>query len=172
MISAKASSSIDTLLSTLVPVVAVAVVQTIAFLFLRRTQRHLYAPRTVLQTLDDVERTPPLHNNGWFNWIPAFWRLKDHELLEKQSLDAYLFLRFLKMIILICFVGLCMTWSVLFPVNINGGGKLKKLDRLTIGNVKNPNKYYVHLFISWVFLGMYDPFSYPQLESPNGPQAL
>jgi len=114
--SAKASSSADALLSTLIPVVVVAVAQTIAFLFLRRTQRHLYAPRTVLDTLDDVERTPPLHKDGWFDWIPAFWRLKDHELLEKQSLDAYLFLRFLKMIILICFVGLCMTWPVLFGV--------------------------------------------------------
>jgi hypothetical protein len=51
---AKTSSSADALLSTLVPVVFVAVAQTIAFLFLRRTQRHLYAPRTVLETLDDV----------------------------------------------------------------------------------------------------------------------
>lgn len=143
----------------------VAVAQLAAFLFLRRTQRHLYAPRTVLATLDEVERTPPLHKNGWFNWIPAFWRLKDHELLEKQSLDAYLFLRFLKMIILICFVGLCMTWPILFPVNINGGGKAKELDRLTIGNVKNPNKYYVHLFISWVFLGKHDLIFVPQLSA-------
>ncbi|TLD21843.1 DUF221-domain-containing protein [Venturia nashicola] len=149
----RASSSANTLFATLIPVVVVAVAQLAAFLFLRRTQRHLYAPRTLLDTLDDVERTPPLHKNGWFNWIPAFWRLKDHDLLEKQSLDAYLFLRFLKMINLICFVGLCMTWPVLFPVNINGGGKSKELNRLTIGNVKNPNKYYVHLFISWVFLG-------------------
>jgi len=78
--------------------------------------------------------------------------------LEKQSLDAYLFLRFLKMIILICFVGMCMTWPVLFPVNINGGGNSKELDRLTIGNVKDPNKYYVHLFISWVFLGKQPSF--------------
>jgi hypothetical protein len=46
---------------------------------------------------------------------------------------------------------------VLFPVNINGGGKSKELDRLTIGNIKNPNKYYVHLFISWVFLGKKTP---------------
>jgi len=100
------------------------------------------------------ERTPSNDKNGWFDWIPPFLKLKDTDLLEKQSLDAYLFLRFLKMILLICFVGLCLTWPILFPVNITGGGKSKELDRLTIGNVKDPNRYYAHLFVSWIFLGL------------------
>lgn len=58
-----------------------------------------------------------------------------------------------------------MTWPVLFPVNINGGGKSKELDRLTIGNVRNPNKYYVHLFISWVFLGKHISFVLRKLRA-------
>jgi hypothetical protein len=99
------------------------------------------------------ERTPTTDENGWFDWIPNFLKLKDSDLLVRQSLDAYLFLRFLKMNILICFVGLCLTWPILFPINITGGGKSKGLDSLTIGNVKNPNRYYAHLFISWIFLG-------------------
>jgi hypothetical protein len=57
------------------------------------------------------------------------------------------------MIILISFVGLCLTWPILIPINLTGHGKLKGLDRLTIGNVQDPNKYYVHLFLSWIFLG-------------------
>jgi hypothetical protein len=98
------------------------------------------------------ERTPPSDKNGWFDWIPDFINLKDESLLEKQSLDAYLFLRFLKMIILICAVGVGLTWPILFPINITGGGKSKALDRLTIGNVKDPNLYYAHVVVAWAFL--------------------
>jgi hypothetical protein len=101
------------------------------------------------------ERTPPSDKNGWFDWIPDFLKLKDESLLEKQSLDAYLFLRFFKMIILICAVGVALTWPILFPINITGGGKSKQLDRLTIGNVKDSNRYYAHAGIAWVFLSKF-----------------
>ena len=72
--------------------------------------------------------------------------------MEKQSLDAYLFLRFFKMIILICGVGVGLTWPILFPINITGGGKGEQLDRLTIGNVRDPNLYYAHMVVAVVFL--------------------
>jgi hypothetical protein len=47
------SSSGTALLSTLIPVVVVAVASVTTFLFLRRTERHLYAPRTILDTIDE-----------------------------------------------------------------------------------------------------------------------
>ena len=41
-------------------------------------------------------RSPPLPP-GAFNWITASFKVKDTELLEKVGLDAYMFLRFLRM---------------------------------------------------------------------------
>lgn len=59
------------------------------------------------------ERTDPLPN-GWFNWIGPFWKMPDTYALQHQSLDAYLFLRFLRMTVVIMFVGACMTWPTLY----------------------------------------------------------
>lgn len=60
------------------------------------------------------------------------------------------------MTVVICFVGCCITWPVLFPVNITGGGGQKQLDILSYANI-NPktqgNRYYAHTFVAWVYYG-------------------
>jgi hypothetical protein len=88
-----------------------------------------------------------------FNWISAFRRLSDEDALKQQSLDSYLFIRFFKMITLICFVGTCITWVSLLPVNYMGGGGKTELSSLTFSNVKDPQKYYWHAGAAWLFLG-------------------
>ncbi|CAL3967806.1 unnamed protein product, partial [Diplocarpon coronariae] len=81
------------------------------------------------------ERSAPLPT-GWLNWIGPFWRTPDIYALQHQSLDAYLFLRFLRMTVVIMFVGCCITWPVLFPVNITGGAGNEQLDILSMSNVR------------------------------------
>jgi hypothetical protein len=101
------------------------------------------------------ERTPPLPN-GLFNWFGSFWKISDYHPLQHQSLDAYLFLRFLKVLIAICFVGCCITWPILFPVNITGGAGQSQLNLLSYANIdKNTqsNRFYAHVFVSWIFYG-------------------
>ena len=101
------------------------------------------------------ERAPSLPN-GLFNWIGPFWKISDYHPLQHQSLDAYLFLRFMKILIVICFVGCCITWPVLFPVNITGGGGQSQLPLLSYANVNKDtqyNRYYAHTFIAWIFYG-------------------
>ena len=101
------------------------------------------------------ERTPALPN-GLFNWIGAFWKIPDLYALQHQSLDAYLFLRFLRMTIVICFVGCCITWPILFPVNATGGGGQKQLDILSYSNIdRNTQKYryFAHALVCWVYFG-------------------
>lgn len=60
------------------------------------------------------------------------------------------------MTVVICFVGCCITWPVLFPVNITGGGGQEQLDILSYANI-NPdtqgNRYYAHTFVAWVYYG-------------------
>lgn len=72
-----------------------------------------------------------------FGWIKHFWAIPDTYVLNHHSLDGYLFLRLLKISVVICIVGCLITWPVLFPVNITGGGPQTQLNLLTLGNVTN-----------------------------------
>ncbi|KAI0506830.1 hypothetical protein F5B22DRAFT_432230 [Xylaria bambusicola] len=140
---------------TLGPVALTAAAYIAIFLVLRKSQRRFYAPRTYLGSLRESERSPSLPN-GLFNWIAPFWKISDYHPLQHQSLDAYLFLRFMKILIVICFVGCCITWPVLFPVNITGGGGQVQLNLLSYSNVNKDtqyNRYYAHTFIAWIFYG-------------------
>ncbi|KAJ2992785.1 hypothetical protein NUW58_g2049 [Xylaria curta] len=150
-----ADASAAGLYLTLGPVALVAAGYLSVFLVLRKSQRRFYAPRTYLGSLRENERSPPLPG-GLFNWFGAFWKISDYHPLQHQSLDAYLFLRFLKILIVICFVGCCITWPVLFPVNITGGGGTSQLNLLSFANVNKDtqyNRYYAHVFVSWIFYG-------------------
>ncbi|KAK3374479.1 hypothetical protein B0T24DRAFT_296796 [Lasiosphaeria ovina] len=148
------SNSLSGLVSTLAPVAAISAVYLAIFLVLRRSQRRYYAPRTYLGSLKENERSPALPN-GLFNWFGTFWKIPDVYALQHQSLDAYLFLRYLRMTVIICFVGCCITWPVLFPVNATGGGGQQQLDILTYGNIGKDNhtRYYAHVFICWLYFG-------------------
>ncbi|KAI1116780.1 hypothetical protein F5Y14DRAFT_405151 [Nemania sp. NC0429] len=149
-----APSSAAGLYLTLAPVALVAAVYLSIFLILRKSHRRYYAPRTYLGSLRESERSPALPT-GLFNWFGTFWKISDYQPLH-QSLDAYLFLRFLKVLIAICFVGCCITWPILFPVNITGGGGQTQLDLLSYANVNNKtqyNRYYAHVFVAWIFYG-------------------
>lgn len=75
----------------------------------------------------------------------------DKFTLYHQSIDSYLFLRFLRTMIFICVIGCILTWPVLMPINAAGGGTGNELDRLSIGNVAKEQYLYAHAVIAWVF---------------------
>lgn len=96
-------------------------------------------------------------SKGWFDWVKPFIQEEDVHVLNRSSLDAYLFLRYLKILSLICFVGCCIMWPVLMPLHLTGGGGLSELDSVTIGNVTNPNLLFVHVAVAWLFFGKQGP---------------
>jgi hypothetical protein len=141
------------LISTLVPSLIVAVVMLLFFILLRKRYHRLYMPRTYIGVLDRSERTPETPT-GFFNWVSSMYKIPDTYVLQHHSMDAYLLLRFLKVITFICFVGSCITMPVLWPVNATGGAGNVQFDMLSISNVKNTfARYYAHCFISWIFVG-------------------
>jgi calcium permeable stress-gated cation channel len=75
----------------------------------------------------------------------------DKFVLYHQSLDSYLFLRFLRTLIFICVVGACITWPILMPVNATGGGNATELNRISIGNVKKRTHLYAHAVVACIF---------------------
>ncbi|KAI0098739.1 hypothetical protein GGR51DRAFT_422046 [Nemania sp. FL0031] len=148
-------ASASSLYLTIAPVAISAAIYISIFLILRKSHRRFYAPRTYLGSLRESERSPALPT-GLLNWFGAFWKISDYHPLQHQSLDAYLFLRFLKILVVICFVGCCITWPILFPINITGTAGKKQLDLLTYANINNStqyNRYYAHVFVSWLFYG-------------------
>lgn len=157
------SNSASSLVSTLVPVLIVATVWFIAFHILRRRFPRRYAPRTFLSTLREKQRSPAL-SNKLFGWYSTFTSLPDSYVLTHHSLDGYLFLRFLKICVVMCLVGCAITWPVLFPVNITGGGGKTQFDVLTMGNVQNSYyRYFAHAGCAYLFFGL----SFSALSIPS-----
>jgi calcium permeable stress-gated cation channel len=91
-----------------------------------------------------------------FGWVKDYRAMPDAQALRHQSLDAYLYIRFFKIVVAICSVGCCITWPVLFPVNITGGGTESQLSQLTLSNISdgNTNRLYAHAACAWLFLGL------------------
>ncbi|KAF2186168.1 DUF221-domain-containing protein [Zopfia rhizophila CBS 207.26] len=147
------SNSASGLVSTLVPNLLIALAFITLFFIFRRKFRRLYAPRTYIDSLGD-ERKTPAPSTSFFGWITDFRRIDDRYILDHQSIDGYLFVRYFKLIVMISFLGCCITWPILFPVNATGDAGQQQLDLLSYSNVRNPNRYYAHALVSCVFLGM------------------
>ncbi|KAK4494736.1 hypothetical protein PRZ48_014092 [Zasmidium cellare] len=142
--SSRSSNSVTSVLSTLAPVAIYAAIWFILFLILRNRFPRYYRPRTFVGSLRDEQRTPR-PKDGMFGWVSEFWSIPDTYVLNHHTLDGYLFLRFLKISVVCCFVGCLITWPVLFPINATGGGGKSQLDLLTFANVTNNYyKYFAH----------------------------
>ncbi|KAF9426993.1 hypothetical protein BGZ94_005692 [Podila epigama] len=89
-----ANSSIDAFTSSLLVNTAVAAGMFVAFCIVRHWNRKIYQPRTYL--VPEAVRSPTLPP-GIFSWITASFSVSDSELFERVGLDAYMYLRFLRM---------------------------------------------------------------------------
>ncbi|OCK81523.1 DUF221-domain-containing protein [Lepidopterella palustris CBS 459.81] len=147
------SNSASAVVSTLTPVLLIAVVWFAAFLFLRRKFKRRYSPRSFLSILHEGARTPELPDS-LVGWIPTFWSIPDTHVLQHHSLDGFLLLRLLKICVVSCFVGCLITWPVLFPVDATGGAGKTQFDLLTMANISNNYyRYFAHAGCAYLFFG-------------------
>lgn len=79
--------------------------------------------------------------------------MQDQFVLGHASIDNYLWLRFFKILCLMCLVGCFITWPILFPVNATGGGGQSGLELLSFSNTVPGVRYYAQALVAWVFLG-------------------
>ncbi|KAF2109313.1 hypothetical protein BDV96DRAFT_503194 [Lophiotrema nucula] len=143
-------ASLASVLSAFVPTWFTAVLFVGVFAAIRYRYPKIYWPRTYIGTIPEKDRTPS-QSLSYFDWFHTLRKVPDKFTLYHQSLDAYLFLRFLRTLIFICFVGCCLTWPILMPINATGGGTSSQLDRITIGNVDKKKHLYAHAILAWVF---------------------
>jgi hypothetical protein len=104
-------------------------------------------------SLEHYRPTSPELPGGWFDWIKPFFAITDDYILNNCSLDGFFFLRFLRVMSIICLVGCCISYPILLPVNGTGGSGEESLDSLTIGNIKLATKFYAHVVVAWCFFG-------------------
>ncbi|KAI1097971.1 DUF221-domain-containing protein [Jackrogersella minutella] len=147
----KGSASLAAVISAFVPTWVTGLIFVAIFILIRRWYPNIYAPRTFIGTIPEKDRTPSA-DQSCFNWVHTMLKVPDKFVLYHQSLDAYLYLRFLRTTIFICLAGCCLTWPILMPVNATGGGSSTELDKIGIGNVKKKGHFYAHAIMAWVFL--------------------
>lgn len=144
------SSSGATILAAFIPTAVTAVIYLAIFVAIRNKNRKSYAARTFLGTIPEKERTPASRPKGG-HWFQDFRTLSDEYVLQHNSLDGYLYLRFLRFIIGVCLLGCVITWPILMPINATGGGDASQLDRISFSNIKKNSHLWAHVAVAWVF---------------------
>lgn len=151
-----ADPSASSLITTLVPVLVIAIVWFSVFVLVRNRAAWKYAPRTRSKTLRQNLYSPELPNTA-LGWLPKLWAIPDSYVLSHQGLDAYLFLRFLKMAVISCLVGAAICIPILMPVDATGGGGQKQLNIISMSNIaKTPLgswRFFAHAGCAWIFFG-------------------
>ncbi|KAL7966510.1 hypothetical protein HDV63DRAFT_397117 [Trichoderma sp. SZMC 28014] len=147
------TASLSKLGATFAPVAIYLSICFVCFIFMRPRFKRVYAPKTI-PSLRYPEKPTPELPSGLFNWIKPFYKIPDTYVLNYGSLDAYFFLRYLKVLRNISLVGCCIVWPILFPIHGTGGNHLTQLELLTIGNViTGSGKLWAHAFVAWLFFG-------------------
>ncbi|KAL7267357.1 phosphate metabolism protein 7 [Rhizina undulata] len=162
--------STSAFLSTLIVNFVIFAAMVLIFIILRRSNRRIYAPRTYVGVIERWRRLKTRDDDsdefadevegvggfsGYLGWIKGVWKIPDETVLRTNGLDGFFFLRYLRLSQLICFVGCCITFPVLFPVNATGGAGQEGLDMLSLSNLgsNTQNRLYAHVFVGYIFFG-------------------
>ncbi|KAJ7268676.1 late exocytosis, associated with Golgi transport-domain-containing protein [Mycena haematopus] len=111
------SNSTKAFLTALVANGGLLVVEVAAFVVLKNRLGRIYSPRTYLPPPAKRAHELPV---SWWRWVPALLVESPKEIIDKNGLDAYMVLRYLKMLIWIFLVFTVSTFLVIIPVDIVG----------------------------------------------------
>jgi len=142
---------------------ATAGAQMLVFVLLRWRLIRIYRPRTYLVPERERVAIPP---HGIIGWIKPVFATPSLQLIQKCGLDAYFFIRYLRMLLKIFAPMLVILTPILLPINAKsstGDGSNEGLGRLTIGNVSNEfvgSRLWAHLILAvlsivWVLYNIY-----------------
>lgn len=147
-----AGMSIQTFLSSLVVAIVIFAVQLALFTLIRTRIRKLYEPRTYLVP---PKLRVPSPGSGLLDWLPATIRYDIEDVIDCGGLDAYFFLRFMRMLLWIFGVACCVIIPILVPINATGSteGMLsepKGMDNLSWSNIGpyKSSRYTAHLVLA------------------------
>ena len=91
-------------------------------------------------------------SSSLFAWVTPAFKINTEELYDLVGLDAFVYLRFLRLCFLIAAFSLPYAAIVLIPINLYGGNDLLGMDLLTLGNISQySSKLWAHLIAVWLF---------------------
>ncbi|KAJ7141507.1 hypothetical protein C8R44DRAFT_604374 [Mycena epipterygia] len=148
------SSSTKTFLTALVANGGLLVVEVGAFLVLKNRLGRIYSPRTYLPPPDKRAQELPA---GVWRWLPALLVEDPKDIIQKNGLDAYMVLRFLKMLIWIFFVFTISTFLIIVPVDTVGiqSPSGDPIQRLTWSNIpitdnNDQKRFSAHIIMAYL----------------------
>ncbi|ORY39668.1 hypothetical protein BCR35DRAFT_273318, partial [Leucosporidium creatinivorum] len=142
--------STQTFLTALISGLIVLGAEVAVFMVIRNRFRKIYNPRSYL--VPSKERHDPLPH-GFLAWIPAILKMDARDIIHKNGLDAYVFVRFLWLMCELFFPFWVVTWIILLPVDAaNSRGTGAGLTMFTFGNVGTTEtpRYAAHLILCWL----------------------
>ncbi|PSR72773.1 hypothetical protein PHLCEN_2v11372 [Hermanssonia centrifuga] len=142
----------QTFITALVSNIAVLSVEVIAFVVLKQRLSRIYEPRSYLPPPD--KRAIDLPPGPW-KWLLATIAIPTGDVLHKNGMDAYMFLRFLRLLIILFASITLLTWLVLLPVDTAGikdANFSDRLARLSWGNIPDNarGRYAAHIAVVYV----------------------
>ncbi|BGP48047.1 phosphate metabolism protein 7 [Rhodotorula kratochvilovae] len=144
------NKSTQTFITALVTGLIVAGAELLAFIILKNRFRQIYNPRSY--RVPPRKRVDPLPHS-FLGWIPHVIKTPAKEILHKNGLDAYVFVRFLFLMMEIFLPFMVVTWIILLPVDAAGSkGTNTGITRFTFGNVGQSEspRYAAHLILVWI----------------------
>ncbi|KAI9719856.1 MAG: hypothetical protein M1828_006077 [Chrysothrix sp. TS-e1954] len=158
--------SAATFFSSLGTALVIFGVQVIAFYILHLFLPRIYRPRTYLVPERERVKEPP---RGWFKWLVPVFTTSNSEFIHKCGLDAFFFLRYLRLLLKIFIPAALVFLPILLPLNAVHGIGIDPalhathtgLDTLSWGNIRpeNTHRYWAHLILA-VLLIIYVCFNF------------
>ncbi|OZJ03349.1 hypothetical protein BZG36_04208 [Bifiguratus adelaidae] len=116
------------------------------FGYVRALNRKVYAPRTYLVP---KEKQSPTLASRITSWLPALLRTPDDVIIARTSLDAYVFLRFLRLGIAVFTLFTIVGAPLLMAVDGTGNNSQTGVASITISNISiGSGRYWAHLIIA------------------------
>ncbi|KAG8698963.1 hypothetical protein FRC09_006915 [Ceratobasidium sp. 395] len=143
------SASTSSFVTALVLNAAIFGAEILVFTIIRRSFPSIYEPRS--RFLPEGKRQRPL-GDGLLSWPVSIFKA-DHKDIQKQNgMDAYFFVRYLRMMVRVFLPIWLISWAILLPVDSAGLNNKTGLDQFTFGNIPQDRqvRYAAHLLLAWI----------------------
>ncbi|KAF2218847.1 hypothetical protein BDZ85DRAFT_207210 [Elsinoe ampelina] len=155
--------TVGTLLASIATAAASFGIQFLVFYILRWRLTRIYRPKTYL--VPERQRIPAPPSGPW-QWIKPLFTMPNSTIINKCGLDAYYFLRYLRMLLKIFIPMAIIILPILLPINRYSGSqddRAEGTNELGFPNVSPPNsiRLWAHLVLAvmvicWVCYVVYD----------------
>ncbi|KAK9766773.1 phosphate metabolism protein 7 [Basidiobolus ranarum] len=129
----------------------------VAYIVVRHLDDSIYEPRTFMI---EEEKRPPKLGKSPISWIIDVYKTPDKVLLKRIGLDAYVFLRFVRMCLFIFSIMSAISLVILLPVNTMNKDRSKGLNYFSISNITKPSSFWAHVILDYTFTGLVLYFMY------------